>query len=80
MLSKILTTTVMGMDASLITVETNISRGLPCYNVVGLGRYCHKRSGKQDKGGNSQLRHGIPHDQDRCEFGTGVFKKRRKPF
>lgn len=47
MLSKILTTTVMGMDASLITVETNISRGLPCYNVVGLGDTVIREAGSR---------------------------------
>lgn len=47
MLSKILTTTVMGMDASSITVETNISRGLPCYNVVGLGDTVIREAGSR---------------------------------
>ena len=35
------------MDASLITVETNISRGLPCYNVVGLGDTVIREAGSR---------------------------------
>ncbi len=37
MLSKVITAAVCGMDAVLINVETDISRGLPGISVVGLG-------------------------------------------
>lgn len=37
MLSKIMTASLYGLDGKMISVETDVTRGLPCYNVVGLG-------------------------------------------
>ncbi len=36
MLSKLLSTSVYGVDAFLVSVETDISRGLPAFTIVGL--------------------------------------------
>ncbi|MFO7638944.1 MAG: magnesium chelatase domain-containing protein, partial [bacterium] len=36
MLSRILSTSVYGVDAFLVSVETDISPGLPAFNIVGL--------------------------------------------
>lgn len=36
MLSKVLTSGLIGIDAYPVIVETDTSRGLPCFNVVGL--------------------------------------------
>ena len=36
MVSKILTATLFGVNPLLIEVEMNISRGLPCFHIVGL--------------------------------------------
>ncbi|MEA2064466.1 MAG: YifB family Mg chelatase-like AAA ATPase [Gemmatimonadota bacterium] len=36
MLSKILSGSIIGIDAYLVEVETDISPGLPCYTMVGL--------------------------------------------
>ena len=47
MLSKIYTMTITGLKACLITVETNISRGLPHYNVVGLGDSVIREAGSR---------------------------------
>lgn len=47
MLSKVFTTSITGIKGSLIIVETNISRGLPCYNVVGLGGTVIREAGSR---------------------------------
>ncbi|MBN2287850.1 MAG: ATP-dependent protease, partial [Candidatus Glassbacteria bacterium] len=36
MLSKVLSGSVIGIEAELVEVETDISPGLPCYTLVGL--------------------------------------------
>ena len=36
MLSKIMTASLSGVTGEMITVETDISRGLPGYSIVGL--------------------------------------------
>lgn len=40
MISKIGTCTTMGLDAYRVDVETDISRGLPRFTIVGLGDIC----------------------------------------
>lgn len=37
MASRIITATYFGVEGKLISVEVDISRGLPCFNLVGLG-------------------------------------------
>ena len=36
MLSKVLSTSVYGVDGFIVSVETDIARGLPAFNIVGL--------------------------------------------
>lgn len=36
MLSEVYTAALSGIEAGLVTVETDISRGIPCFNTVGL--------------------------------------------
>lgn len=47
MLSKIYTSAIIGLEGNLITVETDLTRGLPAYNVVGLGDKIIKESGER---------------------------------
>jgi len=35
-LSKVLSTSVYGVDGFIVSVETDIARGLPAFNIVGL--------------------------------------------
>jgi magnesium chelatase family protein len=35
--SKIYSAAVIGLDAQVIEVETDVSYGLRCFNIVGLG-------------------------------------------
>ena len=37
MLSKVITASITGMDARLVDVETDVARGLPNINIIGLG-------------------------------------------
>jgi len=45
MLSKVLTASLSGIDGRFVIVETDISGGLPAYNVIGLGDTMIKESG-----------------------------------
>lgn len=45
MLSKVLTAALYGIEGRMIKVETDITSGLPCYNVVGLGDTVIKEAG-----------------------------------
>ena len=47
MLSKIMTASLYGIDGQVITVETDITSGLPSYNVVGLGDAVIKEAGER---------------------------------
>ncbi|MEG0918983.1 MAG: YifB family Mg chelatase-like AAA ATPase [Anaerovoracaceae bacterium] len=47
MLSKIFTSAIIGLEGKLVTVETDLTRGLPAYNVVGLGDKIIKESGER---------------------------------
>ena len=45
MLSKVLTAALYGIEGRMIIVETDITKGLPSYNVVGLGDMVIKEAG-----------------------------------
>lgn len=52
MLSKILTASLSGVSGELVTVETDITRGLPAYSIVGL-------AGKSIKEASERIRSAI---------------------
>lgn len=47
MLSKVMTASLYGLDGKMISVETDIRNGLPCYNVVGLGDTVIREAGSR---------------------------------
>ena len=40
MLARILTYSIAGLDAYPITIEVDVSRGLPCVHIVGFAGQC----------------------------------------
>ena len=58
MLSKVMTASLYGIEGQVITVETDISSGLPAYNVVGRGDTVIREGGERIKA--SMINSGIP--------------------
>jgi magnesium chelatase family protein len=44
MLSKVISCTILGIDGSIVSVETDIRRGLPSFSIVGLPESAVKES------------------------------------
>lgn len=51
MLSKVLSYGLSGIEGFLVTTETDISNGLPCFDIVGLGDTSIKESRERVKSG-----------------------------
>lgn len=51
MLSKVLSASFVGVEGYIIEVETDISNGLPIFNIVGLGDMAISESKERVKAG-----------------------------
>ncbi|MEG0430199.1 MAG: YifB family Mg chelatase-like AAA ATPase [Anaerovoracaceae bacterium] len=59
MLSKIYTASLIGINGDIVCVETDLTRGLPAFNLVGLGDKIIKESGERIRSAmlNSDLKY-----------------------
>lgn len=60
MVSRILSCTLVGIDAALVEVEAEISRGLPHYNVVGLPAQSVKEAATRIKTALNTIGYDVP--------------------
>ena len=55
MLSKVLSGAVSGINGYIVNVEVDISRGLPCFEIVGLPGSAVKESRERGAHGGKKL-------------------------
>lgn len=75
MLSKALSSAVIGIDAHIIEVETDISYGLPVYTTVGLPETVVKESKERVKAAIVNSGYGFPDDRITINLAPAGIKK-----
>ena len=60
MVSRVLSCTLVGIDAAIVEVEAEISNGLPFYNVVGLPAQSVKEAAVRIKSALNTIGHDVP--------------------
>ncbi|HHE75474.1 MAG TPA: ATP-dependent protease, partial [Desulfobacteraceae bacterium] len=63
MLAKVLSSAVIGIDAYLVEVEVDITRGLPTFTTVGLPEAAVKESKERVKSAISNSGYTFPDDR-----------------
>jgi len=79
-LSKILSSYVIGIDAHLMEVEIDISHGLPTYHIVGLPETSVKESKERVKAAISNSGYNFPDDRITVNLAPANVKKEGTGF
>ena len=80
MLAKVKTATLAGVKGSVVTVETDMHRGLPTLNIVGLADATIREACGRVKTGDHEFRIPFPGWKSDREPGPGRQAQGRKPF
>ena len=75
MLSKVLSSAVIGIDAYLVEVEVDISSGLPCFTTVGLPEAAVKESRERVKSAIQNSGYRFPDDRITVNLAPAHIKK-----
>ena len=59
MLSIIKTISLHGLEGYIINVQTDITGGMPNWEIIRTTRYKHKRSKRKSENSNQKFRRGI---------------------
>jgi magnesium chelatase family protein len=80
MLAKVLSSTVIGIDACLVEVEIDISHGLPSFTTVGLAETAVKESRERVKSAITNSGYTFPHDRITVNLAPADLKKEGTGF
>ncbi len=80
MLSKVLSSAVIGIDAYLVEVEVDIARGLPCFTTVGLPEAAVKESRERVKSAIQNSGYTFPDDRITVNLAPANIKKEGTGF
>ncbi|HUU29490.1 MAG TPA: YifB family Mg chelatase-like AAA ATPase [archaeon] len=80
MLSKVVSGAVMGIDAYLVEVETDISPGLPCYTLVGLPDNAVRESRERVSSAISNISYSFPLKRVTINLAPADIKKEGASF
>ncbi|MBA4367046.1 MAG: magnesium chelatase [Desulfobacterium sp.] len=80
MLAKVLSSTVIGIDACLVEVEIDISHGLPSFTTVGLAETAVKESKERVKSAITNSGYTFPHDRITVNLAPADLKKEGTGF
>lgn len=75
MLSKVLSSAVIGIDAYLVEVEVDIASGLPCFTTVGLPEAAVKESRERVKSAIQNSGYRFPDDRITVNLAPAHIKK-----
>ena len=75
MLSKVLSSAVLGIDAYLVEVEVDIASGLPCFTTVGLPEAAVKESRERVKSAIQNSGYRFPDDRITVNLAPAHIKK-----
>ena len=68
---------LQGLDGYLISIQVDISPGMPYFEIVRLTRHKCKRIKRKSKNSNKKLRSGIPKQKNSSKFSPSKHQKRR---
>ncbi len=80
MLSKVKTASINGMEARLIDVETDIARGLPNINIIGLGDTTVKEASARLRSSIIATKHEFPGERITINLAPAWLRKRGSHF
>lgn len=80
MLSIVRTASINGMDARIVDVETDIVRGLPNVNVIGLGDVTVKEAAARIRSSISAAKLDFPNDRITINLAPAWLRKRGSHF
>lgn len=80
MIAKILSSAVIGVDAHLVEVEVDISRGLPAFTTVGLPEAAVKESKERVKSAINNSGYAFPDDRITVNLAPANVKKEGTGF
>jgi magnesium chelatase family protein len=80
MLSRVLTSAVIGIDAYVMEVEVDISRGLPAFTTVGLPEASVKESRERVKAAIQNNGYSFPDDRVTVNLAPAHIKKEGTGF
>lgn len=80
MLSIVRTASINGMDARIVDVETDIVRGLPNVNVIGLGDVTVKEAAARVRSSISAAKLDFPNDRITINLAPAWLRKRGSHF
>lgn len=77
MISNIKTISLTGIEGSLVEVQTDITGGLPTFEIVGLPDTSVKESKERIKSAIKKLKRRISKQKNNNKLSTSKYKKRR---
>ena len=80
MIARIISSAVMGIDANLVEVEVDISKGLPSFFTVGLPEGAVRESKDRVRSAIKKLRLLFPCRQNYCQSCSCRYQKGRNSF
>jgi len=80
MISKVLTSAILGIDAILVEVEVDISYGLPAFNIVGLPETSVKESKERVRSAIKNSGFEFPNDRITVNLAPADLKKEGTSF
>lgn len=80
MIAKVLSSAVIGIDAHLVEVEVDISRGLPAFTTVGLPEAAVKESKERVKSAINNSGYAFPDDRITVNLAPANIKKEGTGF
>ena len=80
MLAKVLSSSVLGIDAYLVEVEVDLARGLPSFTIVGLPEAAVKESKERVKAAISNSGYSFPDDRITVNLAPANIKKEGTGF
>ena len=75
MLSKIISGSLSGLEAGLVTVETDFYNGLPALNMVGLASITVKEAGERIRAAIINSGHNFPNKRITINFSPAAMRK-----
>ena len=79
MLAKVLSSSVLGIDAYLVEVEVDLARGLPSFTIVGLPEASVKESKERVKAAITNSGYSFPDDRITVNLAPANIKKEGVP-
>ena len=71
---------LQGLDGYLISIQVDISKGMPSFEIVRITRHKCKRIKRKSKNSNKKLKNRLTKQKNNSKFSTSKYKKARFKF